>query len=126
MISVLLILLFVKHFYADFVNQPPYMYLNKGNWKHPGGYLHAFHHIGWTCLFLLPFVMTHILSFGTMILLLLAEFVIHYLMDFCKVNICKYKGYGPTTHEEWFWWLGFDQLVHCLTYVMIAGVVFNA
>lgn len=39
-----MLLLQVKHFFADFYFQGPYQYLNKGNFKHPGGYLHAFIH----------------------------------------------------------------------------------
>lgn len=123
MTFVFLALLFLKHFYADFVNQPPYMYLNKGNWKHPGGYLHALHHAVLSFVIMYFFFILYGFSIYLMLIVPAAEFVIHYLMDFTKVNICKAKGYGPTTHEEWFWWLGFDQLVHCLTYIWMGYMI---
>lgn len=122
MVYALLLFLFIKHFIADFLLQPPYMYKNKGTLTHPGGWLHAGLH-GWMTAVLLLTCPIVIASYSTIALIALMEILIHYAMDYTKVNVCKKKGYGPTTHEEWFTWLGIDQTVHSLTYVLIAFIL---
>ena len=116
---IILIGLFIKHFFADFVFQTPYQYLNKGNLNHPGGYLHAGIHA------LLSFLVISYVFVPNLYILFLVilEFVIHYWMDFTKVNVCKKKEYTPTTSEKWFWWLGFDQTIHSLTYILIIAML---
>ena len=106
--------LIVKHFFLDFtIMQPPYMWMNKGNIKHPGGYLHAGLHV----------------LFSTIVIhswpILLFEFISHYAMDWTKVNINKRMGWGPTTHSQWFVLLGVDQLVHYITYIIMIALYVN-
>jgi hypothetical protein len=127
MVTILLLVsLFVKHFIIDFLIQPPYMYKNKGNLFHPGGWIHAGLHGAATwaiILFITNTSMGLIVPFWYITFLAVFEILIHYAMDFTKINVCKSKGYTPTTHEEWFTWLGIDQTVHSLTYVLIAAML---
>lgn len=114
----LLTLLLVKHFIWDFWYQPPYMWQNKGTFLHPGGVAHSLTHALTTLVILLYFAPA---LAGT---LAAFEFVSHYLTDYAKMNINRIKGWGATTHNEFWQLTGFDQLVHQLTYVVILAAVF--
>jgi hypothetical protein len=109
----LFVALFVKHFIADFPMQKPYQYLNKGEYGHPGGLFHALNHASLTLIVFSYF------TGETFFSLVLAgiDFVAHYHIDWAKVQITKRFGWGPTTHEEYWWLMGFDQLLHALTYI---------
>jgi len=124
---ILMLLLTVKHFIVDFTAQPAWMYENKGTYGHHGGVLHAWVHglasqlvFGGVTLYL---ALNKELSSAThlgpafLFLLCVSEALAHYHIDWAKVNICKAKGWGPTTHEEYWWLLGFDQLLHALCYL---------
>ena len=118
---VLLSLLLVKHFVWDFYYQPPYMWQNKGTFGHWGGIVHSGTHAFTTFIILLFFTAPVIAM-----LLMLFEFVVHYLTDYAKMNINRIKGWGATTHNEFWQLTGFDQLVHQLTYIAIVAVVMYA
>lgn len=120
-IIVLLALLLVKHFVWDFYYQPPYMWQNKGTFGHWGGVVHSGIH-AFTTFIILLFFTTPVLA----LLLMLFEFVVHYLTDYAKMNINRIKGWGATTHNEFWQLTGFDQLMHQLTYIVIAIVVLHA
>ena len=111
-ILLILVLLFTKHFIVDFLLQTKFQYSNKGIYGHPGGALHALLHCIGTFLVLVFFVSPH-----TAILLGFADGVIHYHIDWAKTNLNAKLGYGPTTHEQFWWLLGLDQYLHALTYV---------
>lgn len=100
----------VKHFVADFPLQPPYQWMNKGKYGHPGGVLHAaIHGI---------FTLAICLYFHLPVLLALADTVIHYHIDWAKMQFT----YKPD--NKYFWWLlGLDQMLHYLTYVWIVSFV---
>jgi hypothetical protein len=115
-IIILLLTLFgIKHFIFDFLLQRAYQYQNKGIYGHFGGVLHAgLHGIGtFACLVL----------FNPFFALVAAIFdsVVHYHVDWAKTNINSRFGWGPNTHEEFWWLLGLDQLLHYLTYIAIIG-----
>lgn len=101
----------LKHFVCDFpLQSTPWMYKNKGVLFHPGGLTHAFIHSVGTWFVLALY------SPNTWILALL-DGLIHYLIDFLKVNITESAGLKPD-NSEWYWvLLGIDQLLHFLTYV---------
>lgn len=120
-IIVLLALLLVKHFVWDFYYQPPYMWQNKGTFGHWGGVVHSGLH-AFTTFIILLFFTAPLLA----LLLMLFEFVVHYLTDYAKMNINRIKGWGATTHNEFWQLTGFDQLIHQLTYIVIAIVVLHA
>ena len=107
----LLLLLQVKHFVIDFPLQTKYQWSNKGTYGHLGGLLHALlHGIG-------TFLCIAIIDIPSAIILSFADIVIHYHIDWAKMNINKKMTWGPTTHEEFWWLLGLDQLLHQVTYI---------
>lgn len=113
-----LTLLVLKHFIFDFLYQPPYQWQNKGTYGHLGGLIHSGQHALATFFLTLLFA-SPLFAAG----LALAEFIIHYHMDWFKMNYNKKKGWTATTHNEFWVLLGFDQLVHTLTYVGMASIV---
>lgn len=106
----------IKHFICDFPLQAfPWMYRNKGTYGHPGGLVHAGIHGVATFVVLAFFV-------GWMTALTLASLdaFLHYHIDWAKVRIGAKYGLRPD-NSEWFWMLlGADQLLHMLTYFVIA------
>lgn len=59
------------------------------------------------------------------ILLGILDGFIHYNIDWAKMNIGKKYNLLPT-NSEWFWTLlGFDQLLHYLTYFLITWIVLH-
>lgn len=119
MILLLLTALTIKHFVFDFLYQPPYQWQNKGTYGHWGGIVHSGQHALATFIILVLFGINPWFSLGIFAL----EFVIHYHMDWFKMNYNKSRGWGPTTHNEFWVLLGVDQLVHSLTYILIAWIV---
>ena len=108
----ILISLIVKHFLCDFPLQPPFMFLNKGKYGHPGGILHAFTHTVGT--------LAVCLEFGLLPWLAVADGLVHYHVDWAKNQINARFGLDPSC--KYFWWLlGADQLAHYLTYAAIIG-----
>lgn len=114
----LLALLFVKHFICDFAYQPPYQWMNKGTWGHPGGLLHAGQHALATA-----FILCFYGSLGLAVSLALAEFYVHYVTDWAKMNVNARYGWRCSTSNEFWISLGVDQLIHALTYVAAASVI---
>lgn len=112
----LLLALFTKHLIVDFFLQRPYHYLNKGTYGHFGGIEHAILHAIGTLIVLAPF--THWCW-----ALALLDGVIHYHVDWAKMNINKHFGWGPLTSEKYWWLLGLDQYAHTLTYLLIVALV---
>lgn len=118
MTLILLTLLTIKHFVCDFLFQPPYMWQNKGTYGHPGGILHSGFHSAVTFILLL-FFLNPLLALG----LAAFEFIVHYHMDWFKMNYNAKKGWTATTHNEFWILLGVDQLVHSLTYIAIIALI---
>jgi hypothetical protein len=95
--------------------QPPYQWQNKGTYGHMGGIAHALQHSVASFVLLFPL-------FGISVAIVaLIEGVIHYHIDWAKMNVNKHFGFKADTHEEFWWLLGADQLLHYLTYV---GMIF--
>ncbi len=114
-VIVLFLLLGLKHFIVDFPLQAfPYQYRNKGTYGHPGGMLHSGLHIVGTFFAVLFFVPP-----GWALLISVLDGECHYHIDWAKVQITNRMGWGPTTHEQFWILLGFDQLLHFITYVAI-------
>lgn len=117
---ILLIALQIKHLVIDFPLQFPYQYLNKGTYGHPGGLLHSgMHGIG--TFIVLIFWSTLYMA----VLLAVIDALVHYHIDWAKVNINKKMGWGPTTHNEFWTLLGIDQFLHQLTYILIIHVALS-
>lgn len=113
--------LFIKHFICDFPLQMfPWLYQNKGRYIHPGGIVHAgVHGIG--TLIVLSFFFGIKLS----IFYALIDMLLHYHIDWAKMNLSRHYDLKPN-NSEWFWvLLGLDQLLHHLTYFAIIYYAFK-
>lgn len=109
-IFVLLALLFIKHWYVDFVDQTAEEVKWKGTYFDWRGVKHSVKHGVATAIIMSFFVY----AIEDMIILGLIDFVIHYHIDWAKMQF-KYK-----PDDKRFWWLlGLDQMLHYLTYVGI-------
>jgi len=118
--AVLLVVLIleIKHFFADYPLQSTWMVENKGTWGHPAGAVHALVHAVLTSLAFL--VITPTLFVGLAIIA--GEFVIHYHIDVAKEHLVR--RFKVTSMDGKFWvLLGLDQLAHHLTYLAIAAVL---
>jgi hypothetical protein len=115
-----LFLLFIKHFICDFPLQAnPWLYRNKGTYMHPGGIAHAGIHALGTLLVLAPFI-------GSLSMLYAAiDMLVHYHIDWAKMNISKRYDLQPNNSERFWILLGFDQLLHHITYFAIIYFAFN-
>ena len=114
----LLTLLTIKHFIFDFLYQPPFQWQNKGTYGHIGGIVHSGQHAFSSLAILLFFANPLTAAFISGM-----EFVIHYHMDWFKMNFNAKKGWTATTHNEFWILMGFDQLVHSLTYILMVYLV---
>lgn len=115
MFITLLTLFVIKHFIADFLLQFNYMIEEKGRYLATGGIQHSAIHGILTYFILLYFTNPY-----TSTMLAMLDFVIHYHIDWAKMNLSQ----GLTTDNHKFWiWLGFDQMLHYLTYILIIGIL---
>ncbi len=113
----LLALLMFKHFICDFVLQTPWQIRQKGIYGAPGGIVHAGIHIGGTLLALMAVRS----PLSVILTVLVAEFVAHYHIDWGKEQIVRRFKWRDGAR---FWnAIGFDQLLHNLTYLAIAVYV---
>jgi len=118
-----LVLFQLKHYLADFHWQTTWMLENKARYGHPGGIAHALVH----AVFSVPALGVAAGGwFGLLVPLLIAEFAIHYQLDWIKAKISERR--RSTTADQAFWrLLGQDQLAHQVTYLgMIAAVLWLA
>lgn len=108
-------LLFIKHWYIDFVNQSMDEVNHKGIYLHWKGVKHSLKQGVATSaiFFLLGCDIVTALALGAL------DFVIHYHTDWTKMN---YGNRDITTPQFWNH-LGLDQLVHYMTYL---GLVYAA
>jgi hypothetical protein len=111
-IFILLGLLFVKHWYIDFINQSMEEVHGKGIYGNAYGLMHSIKHGVATFVIFLAFTY----NFPFSVIIGFIDFAIHYHVDWAKININKRWNY--TVENPKFWaWLGADQLAHSLTYL---------
>ena len=110
---VILALLFTKHLIVDFPLQTPYQWMNKGTYGHLGGITHAVLHGAGTWLCLVWFAP------AAAIYLSLMDAVIHYHIDWVKMNVNAKYGWKADTHPEFWILLGIDQWLHAMTYLLL-------
>lgn len=114
-IFLFLFLLFVKHWYVDFVDQSPEEVENKGKYGKWLGIRHSLKHgIGTTIVFLILDI-----DIESAVLLGLVDFVIHYHVDWVKM---RFGNRDITTPVFWAQ-LGLDQLAHYVTYLLLVWLV---
>lgn len=117
-----LILLQVKHWYIDFINQTNEEVAGKGIYGNWAGINHsAKQAIGTFFVVLIVAGWPYIAWAGVMAGI---DFVLHYHIDWAKININK--KYNYTVQDKPFWaWLGADQMAHQLSYIGLAWVMFG-
>lgn len=119
-ILILLLLLQIKHCYADFVLQTYMQTIKKGVWMDPIGISHTVDHVYCTLIALLIFSFFVPLSAFSILLVAIVEGIIHYLVDYSKVK------YGSKDNTKPIFWtqFGLDQLAHQATYLaMVAYLI---
>ena len=109
----LLLLLQIKHCYADFVMQTYIQTVKKGVWLDPTGVSHTTDHMICTLVAMLVFSFFVPVSAIAIILVTFIEGIVHYLVDYSKVK------YGCKDNTKPIFWtqFGLDQLAHQVTYV---------
>ena len=111
----LMLFLFTKHFIIDFLLQAKYQWSNKGTYGHPGGILHAgLHGIG-TLISIMWYAPNMALQLASI------DMLIHYHIDWLKMNLNDWFMWKADTHKEFWILLGIDQYLHALTYIGIIG-----
>ena len=113
----LVLALFTKHFIVDFPLQNKFQWSNKGTYLHPGGILHASLHGLTTMLCFWWYAPMACIYLGFI------DAFIHYHIDWAKMNINARMGWGPNTHEQFWWLLGLDQFLHAITYIGLIALV---
>ena len=112
-ILILLLLLQLKHCYADFYLQTYMQTIKKGVWMDPIGISHTVEHMYCSLIVIFLFALSVPVSLVGIILAVLIEGVIHYLVDYSKVK------YGSKDNTKPIFWtqFGLDQLAHQATYL---------
>lgn len=117
-VLVALALLQFKHLLADYLLQTPTMIREKGRYGRPAGLLHsAIHIIGSAPVLLWLTSGDRVATVG---LVLAAEFVLHYHIDWFKETLNRRLGMTPAQARFWYA-TGADQMLHQLTYIGMVG-----
>lgn len=104
----------LKHFLADYVLQPAWILRGKGDLRMVGGYVHAAAH----ALGSAPALMIAGAGPARIVILVLAEFVAHYLIDFVKA-LASRRSCSDSSRRSFWVMHGADQLMHQLTYAAL-------
>jgi hypothetical protein len=115
-ILLLLFLLQVKHWFADFKIQTYMQTVKKGVWLDPIGMTHTRDHMLSSLVVLLLFSFIHPIAPLTLLAVVALEGIYHYLVDYTKVR------YGCKDNTKPLFWnqFGLDQMAHQLSYLVIA------
>lgn len=108
-------LLFVKHYYVDFVLQTNEMVAGKGKYGNITGLHHSLQHAIFTFLLTLSFVYDPTIAFA----FAMTDMVLHYHIDWLKMNF----GNRDITTPMFWNHLGLDQLAHSLMYIVLATLL---
>ncbi|QBF30701.1 DUF3307 domain-containing protein [Thalassococcus sp. S3] len=111
-VLILLCLLQFKHMFADYFLQTPKMLAGRATYFHMGRAQHAGVHAVGSALALV-IVGT---SLPLLLFLIVAEWIVHFHIDWGKASYSDAKAYTPA--QAGFWRAaGFDQALHQLTYI---------
>ena len=116
-ILALLLLLQIKHWYADFKIQTYMQTVKKGVWLDPIGISHSMDHVWGTLVALMIFNIFHPIAAGAILLVGFVEGILHYIIDYVKVK------HGCKDNTKPLFWnqFGLDQLAHQFCYLLIAA-----
>jgi hypothetical protein len=117
-VFILLGMLFIKHWYVDFVNQSMDEVASKGNY---GEWLGIRHSLKQGIGTFLVFFLTDVMLFDCIIMGAI-DFILHYHIDWAKININRKRNYTVEMPEFWKW-LGADQLAHSITYLWLVWLL---
>ena len=112
--EIVLVLLLIKHWYIDFVDQSNEEIAKKGDYLHWLGIRHSFKHGILTAIIFLYF--THP---AYALLAGLFDTIIHYHIDYFKVRF----GEGNINNKRFWIHLGLDQLLHQMTYIGLCLII---
>ena len=114
-ILILLLLLQIKHCYADFMIQTYAQTVRKGIYRDLVGISHTMDHVTATLVALFLFSFWHTVPPLTILWIALLEGIAHYHIDWFKVRYgCK-----DLTNSAFWAEFGLDQLSHQLCYILI-------
>lgn len=118
-ILLLILLLQIKHWYADFKIQTYLQTVKKGIWADPIGMSHTGDHIWGTLVALLVFNLFVPINAGLMLAVAFVEGIAHYIIDYTKVK------YGCKDNTKPLFWnqFGLDQLAHQTCYIIMAYIL---
>ena len=113
----ILVLLQIKHWYVEFVNQTNVEVASKGIYGDGPGINHSAKQAIGTLLAIVLVVGTPYIAYAAV--LAFVDFVLHYHIDWIKMN------YGNRDIRTPAFWnhLGLDQMAHQLTYIFITWAV---
>jgi hypothetical protein len=114
-VLVLLCFLQIKHMFADYFLQTPKMLAGRGTYFHMGRAQHAGLHAVFSALVLSVMGASPVF----VVILVLAEWVIHFHIDWGKARWSEIQGHTPTQAGYWRA-AGLDQALHHLTYLGMA------
>ena len=118
LVLLVLVVLVTKHLAFDFFLQTLAQIRNKRIYGHPGGLMHAAGHAVGSVLAFLVITPSIVIGAG----IILAEFVVHYHVDWAKEIIGERMKLRP--EQKVFWAaFGIDQWLHHMTYLAIALVL---
>ncbi|MCR9127807.1 MAG: DUF3307 domain-containing protein [Rhodobacteraceae bacterium] len=109
---VLLCLLQIKHMFADYFLQTQKMLSGRNAYLHLGRAQHAAVHAVLSAVVLVAVGA----GWGFVVLLVLAEWVVHFNIDYAKARYSEARGHTPAMAGFWRA-AGVDQALHQLTYV---------
>ena len=112
-------LLCIKHWYADFVLQTYAQTVDKGRWGSWCGITHSIDHMLASALALCIAAIVLPLDPAAIIALVVLEGIAHYHIDWVKV---RYGSKDPTKPVYWNHF-GLDQLAHQLTYIAMTAIL---
>lgn len=111
-ILVLFCLLQIKHMFADYFLQTPRMLSGRGTYLHMGRAQHAGAH----ALLSIPVFLVVGADYGFIVALVLAEWLVHFHLDWAKARYSELRALKPTQARFWHAF-GVDQALHQLTYI---------
>ncbi len=110
----------IKHFICDGPLQTLAMVKAKGFYGRKQGVIHALVHGAGTSVVLMLFATPPALA-GLLVVL---DIVLHYHIDYGKERLVRQQAW--TVNDNYFWWaLTGDQVLHHLTYLLLALVLFK-
>lgn len=115
---ILLVLFQIKHLFADYYLQTPGMLANRGQYLHPGRAMHCLVHVAGSGI-----AMALVgVDWGLIAVVLVAEWLVHYHIDFGKGAWSNRMDHGPKDASYWRAF-GVDQFLHQVTYVAMLWAV---